>query len=86
MAKQEFRFTFDSGKELGKLIDQRAAQEGISVSEYIREAIILKMVLSGDLEAMKYVATRVGKRVKEALLEKVAGGDLKDRVEVLEVS
>jgi len=85
MAKQESRFTFDTGKDLAKMIDQRAAQEGITVSEYVREAIILELWFSGDLEAMKFVASRVGKRIKSALIEKVAGVDLKQRLEALEV-
>lgn len=85
MAKQESRFTFDTGKDLAKMIEQRAAQEGINVSEYIREAILLELWLSGDLEAMKFVAGRVGKRIKDALLDKMAKVDLKERVDALEV-
>lgn len=85
MAKQEARFTFDTSKELGKMIEQRATQEGISVSEYVREAILLELWFSGDLEAMKFLAGRVGKRVKDVLLDKVARVDIKERVEALEV-
>lgn len=83
MKQNERRFTFDTSPELRDLIEQRAAQEGINVSEYIREAIILELWFSGDLEAMKFVASRVGKRVKDALLDKVAGVDLQERVQIL---
>jgi hypothetical protein len=85
MVKQPSRFTFDTAKDLAEMIDQRATQEGISVSEYIREAIILELWFSGDLEAMKFVAGRVGKRVKAALLDKLAGVDLKERLDALDV-
>ena len=70
----------DLGKELARLVDQRAKQQGISRSEYIREAIILELFFSGDLEAMKFVAKRVGNRVKAVMAEKIAGVDLQRQV------
>lgn len=75
--------SFDAGTGLEKMIEQRAKQEGISVSEYIREAIVLEMFFSGDVEAMSYVLKRVGKRVKAALVDRLAGVDLKEKVEAL---
>ena len=79
------KMSFDAGKDLEKMIRQRAAQEGIGLADYIREAIILELWFSGDLEAMGFVAKRVGKRVKEALLDKVGRVDLKERVQALEL-
>lgn len=83
MAAQPSKISFDAGKDLERMIQQRAKQEGISVSEYIREAIILEMVFSGDLEATKFVIQRVGKRVKSALIDRLAGVDVQERVEAL---
>jgi hypothetical protein len=83
MAKQEARFTFDTAKDFGQMIDQRAKQEGITISEYIREAIVLEMFFSGDVQAMSFVMKRVGKRVKAALVDRLAGVDLKEKVEAL---
>lgn len=82
MAKED-RITFDAGKDLMRMIEQRATQEGITISEYLRECVLFEMVFSGDLEATKFVAKRVGKRVKDALVDKVAGVDVKERVESL---
>jgi len=83
MAKQEARFTFEATNGLDRMIEQRAKQEGVTVSEYIREAIVLEMFFSGDVEAMTYVVKRVGKRMKAALVDRIAGVDLKERVEAL---
>lgn len=80
---KDSRINFVAGKELQRMVEQRAKQEGITVSEYIREAIILEMFFSGDLEAMGYVVKRVGKRVKAAMVDRLAGVDIKERVETL---
>ena len=83
MPVQQCRITFDPGRDLEKMIQQRAKQEGITVSEYLRECVLLEMVLSGDLEATKFVAKRVGKRIKDVLIEKMAGADVQQQVEAL---
>lgn len=75
--------SLEVGDELLRLIEQRAKQEGINRSEYVREAIILEMLFSGDLSAMQYVMKRVGKRAKSALVDKLAGVDFKERIEAL---
>jgi hypothetical protein len=75
----------DVGVDLHEMITKRAKQEGITLSEYIREAVILEMFFSGDVEAMKFVVQRVGKRVKTALVDKIAGMDLQANVEALVV-
>jgi hypothetical protein len=83
MQRQEGRICFIAGKELEKLVEQRAKQEGITVSEYVRESIVLEMLFSGDVEAMGYVAKKVGKRVKAALIDRIGGSDLQAKVGVL---
>jgi hypothetical protein len=83
MAVQASKISFDAGKDLERMIQQRAKQEGITVSEYIREAIILEMFFSGDVEAMKFVVQRVGKRVKDSLVEKLRHADIPTQVEQL---
>lgn len=83
MAMQRSLLSFAPGKELEKMIQQRAKQQGITVSEYIREAIILELFFSGDLEAMKFVVKRVGRRAKDLLLEKVSQADLERNREAL---
>jgi hypothetical protein len=82
MARED-RITFDSGKELGRMIQQRAKQEGIGVSEYLREAVLFEMVFSGDVEATKFVAKRFGKRLKDSLIDRLAGVDIKSQIEAL---
>ena len=81
--RQAPRFTFDTDAELGKMIEQRAKQEGITVSEYIPEAIILELFFSGDLDAASFVLKRVSKRIKGAMVDKLASIDLRERVEAL---
>ena len=83
MAAQTGKLSFDLPKDLQKMVEQRAKQEGITVSEYIRESIMLEMFFSGDLEATKFIVQRVGKRVKAALIDRFAGVDLKEKVELL---
>lgn len=85
MSGQRSVIAFEALNGLDKMIEQRAAQEGITVSEYVREAVFLELWFSGDLEAMKFVAKRVAKRTKEILLDKVSRVDLKERVEALGV-
>lgn len=82
MAREGY-IAFDAGKELARAIQQRAKQEGITVSEYMREACLFEMVFSGDVEATKFVAKRFGKRLKDALIDRMAGVDVKRQIEAL---
>jgi len=68
----------DLGKELTAMVDQRAKQEGITRSEYIREAVILELVFSGDVSALGFVAKKVGKRMKTAILDRLGHADLSE--------
>jgi hypothetical protein len=82
MARED-RITFDAGKDLMRMIEQRSKQEGITVSEYIREAILLEMAFSGDLEATKFILAKIGRRVRDAMIDKLARADIKSTVEAL---
>lgn len=83
MSAKQYAFSVDLGKELLEIVDQRAKQEGVNRSEYIREAILLELVLSGDLDGTKFVAKKVGQRIKNALLDRFAGVDLQERTSIL---
>lgn len=50
-----------------KLIEKVAKKQGITVSEYVRAAIIMDMVLEGEVEAMKIVVETVGRKAVQAL-------------------
>ena len=80
MAVRSEMVSVDLGKDLLKLVEQRAKQEGITRSDYIREAIMLEFILSGDVEAMKFVVKKVGNRVKGVLAEKLEAVKLKEQV------
>jgi len=83
MAVQRSMLAFAPGKELQRMIDQRAKQQGITVSEYLREAVLLELCFSGDLEATKFVVKRVGKRMKDLLVDKIQQVDMEHQLEVL---
>lgn len=65
MATSRTQIIFDVTPEISRLIDQRAKQEGISKSEYLRGCVFLEFATSGDLEAGKFLAKKVGTRIKE---------------------
>jgi hypothetical protein len=80
MAKpKRHMISFEVSKEEEALIEQRADQQGVGRSQYIREALIMEWFLSGDLEAYKYLGRRASVIIKEGLgekfreLEKIAG-------------
>jgi len=76
MADRRTFITFEAGKELHRMIEQRAKQEGVSISEYVREASFFEMLFSGDEQAVKYIQKKIGKRLRGVLLDKLkhAGG------------
>ena len=78
--KRPTMISFELTKEEFRLIEQRAKQQGISRSQYVREAIYLEFLFSGDLEAMKYMAKRVSARVKDVIAAKVKGVDIAEQV------
>lgn len=84
MEKKRNMVTFEVDNPTLKILDQRANQEGISRSDYVRECVYLDFILSGDLEATKFVAKRIGARVKDALVDKIRGVDVEGSVSRLE--
>jgi hypothetical protein len=72
--------TFDVSNQVAKLINQRAAQEGITRSDYLREAVYLEFLLSGDLEATSFVGKRVGARIRDVITAKLRPSNVKEQV------
>lgn len=50
-----------------EVIENRAKKEKMNVSEYVRAALLMDMVLSGDTQALKIVATTIGQKAVKAL-------------------
>ena len=50
-----------------QVIEKRAHKEKMSVSEYVRAALLMDMVLSGDTQALKIVVTTIGQKAVKAL-------------------
>jgi len=71
MAATRTLITFEAGKELDRMIEQRSKQEGVSKSEYVREAIFFEMLFSGDEQAVKFIQKKLGKRLRGVLLDKL---------------
>lgn len=53
------------------IIERIANEEGVTVSQYIRGSIMSDLLLSGDMEAMKYSISLLGSNIKQAIREKV---------------
>ena len=53
-----------------QVIEKRANKEKMSVSEYVRAALLMEMVLSGDTQALKIVATTIGQKAVKALYKR----------------
>jgi hypothetical protein len=50
-----------------KLIEKCAKDQGASVSEYVRAAVIMDMVLEGEVGAMKVVVDSMGRKAVQVL-------------------
>ena len=50
-----------------KLIEKVARKQGCSVSEYVRSAVIMDMVLEGEVDAMKVVVESIGRKAVQVL-------------------
>lgn len=50
-----------------KLIEKVAKKQGSTVSEYVRAAVIMDMVLEGEVGAMKVVVDTIGRKAVQAL-------------------
>jgi hypothetical protein len=59
------QFTVTSDER--KLIEKVAKKQGYSVSEYVRGAVIMDMILEGEVGAMKIVVDTIGRKAVQAL-------------------
>ncbi|QPD04941.1 MAG: hypothetical protein Nkreftii_002715 [Candidatus Nitrospira kreftii] len=50
-----------------KLIEKVANKQGCTVSEYVRSAVIMDMVLEGEVDAMKVVVESIGRKAVQVL-------------------
>lgn len=49
------------------LIEKCAKKAKMTVSEYVRASLLMEMVLDGEIQAMKIVATTIGRKAIKAL-------------------
>lgn len=49
------------------LIEKCADKQGLSVSEYVRAAVIMDMILEGDVGAMKIAVDTIGRKAVQLL-------------------
>ena len=54
-----------------KLIERCAADEGTTVSKYVRGAVLMSMVMDGRAEAIKIVAREVGEKTFAVVRQKL---------------
>lgn len=50
-----------------KLIERCAQKQGLSVSEYVRAAVIMDMILEGNVGAMKIAVDTIGRKAVQLL-------------------
>ena len=50
-----------------ELIDKCAKKQGLSVSEYVRAAVIMDMILEGNVGAMKIAVDTIGRKAVQLL-------------------
>lgn len=58
---------FKVSDRLKEIIENNAKRKKMAVSEYIREAILFDMLMSGNVDAFKYIASGVGEKVSVSL-------------------
>lgn len=58
---------FKVSPEERALIEKCAKKEKMTVSEYVRASLLMEMVLSGELQALKIVAATIGQKAVKAL-------------------
>jgi hypothetical protein len=49
------------------LIEKCAKKQDASVSEYVRACLLMEMVLDGEMQAIKIVASTIGRKAVKAL-------------------
>ena len=53
---------FKASPHLKKIIEKHANSKNMSVSEYIRNAVLFDMITSGNIEAFNYMSSGVGEK------------------------
>ncbi len=48
-------------------IEKCDKKQGMTVSEYVRACLLMEMVLDGEMQALKIVATTIGRKAVKAL-------------------
>ncbi len=48
--------TFEATDEEKRVIEKMAKKEGVTISQYVRGCVFFDMLLSGDLEALKFIS------------------------------
>lgn len=74
LVKKQIRtmISFDVSEAEVQLIEQRARQEGVNRSQYIKSAIFLEFLMSGDLECYKFLGRRTFDAVSEVYADRIA--------------
>jgi hypothetical protein len=62
---------FKVTSEERKLIEKAAKKQECTVSEYVRGAVIMDMILEGEVGAMKIVVDSIGRKAVQALRKRV---------------
>ena len=58
---------FKVTSEERKLIEKTAKKQGCTVSEYVRSAVLMDMILEGEVGAMKIVVNTIGRKAVQLL-------------------
>lgn len=72
--KKEIRtevLSFKATPKEKEIIERLAKGAGVTVSQYVRGSVIVDMLMSGDLEAMKHSLSLYGNGLRDAVRSKV---------------
>lgn len=59
---------FKVNEQEKKIIEDHARNKDLGISEYLRQSVFLDLVISGDIEAIKYIASSAqGKIIKKLI-------------------
>lgn len=63
--------SFKASPKEKEIMERLASQAGVPLSQYVRGSVMSDMIISGDIEAMKYSLSLLGNSIREAIREKV---------------
>jgi uncharacterized protein (DUF1778 family) len=58
---------FRVNEEEKELIEKCAKKAGMEVADYIRVSLLIEMVISGEVQAIKIIGRRIGMKAMDAL-------------------